>query len=84
MRRDGATWRPFLSILEPIHPAGDGPVVAAAQTGMVAAAFGGAIGEALASPVGGGAALFRKTWAIPPFPDGVRVTIATAATTWPA
>jgi hypothetical protein len=51
---------------------------------MVAAAFGGAIGEALASPVEGGAALFRKTWVIPPFPDGVRVTTVTAATTWPA
>jgi hypothetical protein len=51
---------------------------------MAAVAFGGAIGEALASPVEGGAALFRKTWVIPPFPDGVRVTTVTAATTWPA
>ena len=61
-----------------------GAVLAAAQTGMAAVVFGRAVGRDRASPVGGGTVLFRKTWAIPPFPDGIRVTTVTAATTWPA
>src|SRR4051812_39048947 len=54
--------------LWPISATSAGLVSAVAQTRMVAAAFGGAIGGDRASPVGAGPSCRGKTWAIPPFP----------------